>query len=75
MRCKETRETTSVLLTALKKKVNVGMQSDVYESIWFKCNMMIDTIDLYTVYTSLIDLNLDSRSNECNKAKPSAPII
>ena len=29
------------------KNFNVGMHSDVYESIWFKLGMMIDTVVLY----------------------------
>ena len=39
------RETTAVLLTALKN-FNVGMHSDVYESIWLKLGMEIYTVQL-----------------------------
>ena len=73
MRFDETRGITAGLLMALKKppkqqKKNFhDLHSDVYEFIWFKLRMMIDT--------SLIDLDLDSRSQECKKAKASAPIV
>ena len=41
-----------------------------------KLDMMIDdTIELYILDTSLIDLDLDSRSQECMKAKTSAAVI
>ena len=41
----KTWEITVVRLTA--QKTNVGVHSDVYESIWFKLGMMIDIIKLY----------------------------
>ena len=41
----ETREMTPVLLC--KNNFSVGMHSDIYELIWFKCGVMIDTIELY----------------------------
>ena len=52
------------------------MHSDVYTYIWFKLGVMIDTIDLH-FDTCLIDLDLDldSRSQECEKVETSAPII
>ena len=31
----------------MSKKVNVGMHLNVYELIWFKLGMMIDTKELY----------------------------
>ena len=44
MRLNETREATAVLLTALKKNnFTVVMHPGIYESIWFKVGMMIDT--------------------------------
>ena len=36
---------------------------------------MIDTIVLYNLDTSLIDFDLNSRSQECEKANTSAPAI
>ena len=60
---------TAVLLTA-SKTVNVDMHSDVYESIWYDnrcyCSLHFDT--------SLTDLDLDSKSQECATAKTSEPI-
>ena len=46
MRLNDTSETNAVLLTA-SKKFNVGMQSDIHQSNWFKVGMMIDTIEVY----------------------------
>ena len=40
----ETRVITAVLLTA-SKTINTGMHLNVYELIWFKVGMMIDTIE------------------------------
>ena len=42
----ETREITAVLLTA-SKNFSIGMQSDVYESIWLKLGVMTHAIVLY----------------------------
>ena len=39
---------TTVLLTA-SKNLNVGMHSDVWEPVWTKLSMMIDTIELYSL--------------------------
>ena len=50
------------------------MPLDVYESICFNQGMMIDYCTLY-FKTGLIDLELDSKSQECEKAKTSTPII
>ena len=49
------------------------MHSDVYKSGWFKLDMMIETIVIY-FDTSLIDLDHNSRSQECEKAKTSVLI-
>ena len=38
----ESKEITNCVYT-----FNVGMNSDVYELIWFKFDVMIDTIRLY----------------------------
>ena len=46
------------------------MREDVYRSIGFK---LIDTIVHYD--TSLTDLNLDSRSQECKQVETSTAII
>ena len=73
MRFNETREITAVLLI-LPKHFNIDMPFDIYECIWFKLEMMIDTMKLH-FDASLIDLDLDSRSQECKKAKISAAII
>ena len=45
------------------------MNLNVYELIWFKLGMMIDTTEL------LIWYYFDSRSQECKKAKSSVPVI
>ena len=37
---------TAVLLTE-SKNFNVGIQSHVYQPMWFKFGMIIDTIKLY----------------------------
>ena len=42
---------------------------------WFKLGVMIDAIVFYTLVTSLTDLDLDSRSQECRKTKTSPSII
>ena len=69
MRFNETKEITAVLLT-VSKNFNVGMHSDFYGWIWLKLRMIVDSI---YIYTSLI--GLDSKSQECEKAKTSAPVI
>ena len=45
------------------------MHSDVYEWIEFKLSVVVN------MDTSLIDLDLGSRSQECEKDKNSVPII
>ena len=50
------------------------MHLDVFELILFKLGMMIATIELNTMDTSLADLDLDSRSQGCEKAEVSVPI-
>ena len=42
---------------------------NVQELIWFKLGMMIDTTKLYSFFTNLGDLDLDSESQECENAK------
>ena len=42
----ETWEIDAVLQTG-SKYLNVGMHSDIYEWIWLKLDMMIDTTTLY----------------------------
>ena len=67
-----TRGMTADLLTAWKN-FSVGMHSDVYTLIQtlsdgrYYCTLHFDT--------RLIDLDPDSRSQECGKAKSSVPII
>ena len=58
----------------IKKPFNVGMHSDVYESVCFKLGMVIDTFVL-CILIRLVDLDFDSRSQEWEKAKSTAPII
>ena len=48
------------------------MHSDVYEWIWFKLGMTIETLH---IDTSLSDLDLHSRSQGCEKTRTSASII
>ena len=49
------------------------MHSDVYKSIWFKLDMMMDIIELYILLQIL--LTLIQRSQECKKVKMFAPFI
>ena len=51
------------------------MRSDVYELIWYKT--LHDDRYSYTLHVDrrIIDLDLDSRSQEFKKAKPSEPSI
>ena len=51
------------------------MHLDIYQSVWFKLGMLIDNSYTLHLDTSLIDHDLDSRSQECEKAQTSAPII
>ena len=48
LRFNEMREITPVLLTA-PTNFDVGMLSDIFELIWFKCDVIIDSIKLYTM--------------------------
>ena len=68
----ETREITAVLQTA-STNFNVNVHSDVYKWL-LKLGTIIYTIALH-FDTSLIVLDLDSRSQECENAEHSAPII
>ena len=72
MRFNKTREIIAVILTA-SKSLDVGMHSEVYEPIWFKFSRMIATLGHFD--SSLDDLDLHSRSQDCKKVKTSAPII
>ena len=45
------------------------MHTDVYESIWLKLDIMIDTGDVSYFDGSLFDLDLDWRSQKCEKAE------
>ena len=62
----ETREITAVLMTVSK---NFGMHSHVYESIWFKVGMMIDTIELYILILTLLILTLIQGHRSTKKKK------
>ena len=43
-----TRETIAVLVT-VSKNLNVGMHLDVYEPVWFRFGMMIDTVEVQVI--------------------------
>ena len=62
----------TVLLT-VSENINVGMHSDVYVLVWYKLDVMIG-LWIQHFDTRLIDHDLDSRSQECEKTT-SAPII
>ena len=68
------RREIAVVLTA-SNNFNVGIHWNVYELIWFKLGMMIDTFCTLHLDASVVDLDLDSRSQEYEKAEGSAPII
>ena len=59
----------------MSKNLIVGMHLDVDELVWFKLGMVIDAVEQIHFVTSLIDLELGSRSQECKKAKTSVAII
>ena len=61
----------------VKQIFNVGMRLDVYEWIWFKLDMMIDDRYCCTLHfnASLMDLDIDSRSQECKTEKTCVVII
>ena len=69
------------ILRLLSSEIWLNMRNnssfiDVYEWIWFKLGLMIDTAELYIEFeSSLVDLELDSGSQECKKAKTSAPVV
>ena len=50
------------------------MHSDVYQLILFELGIMIEGIELY-VLSLVNDLDFHSRSQGCEKAKTSAPIV
>ena len=43
----EMRDIGAVLLSVFKENLNICMHLDVYELIWFRLSMMIDTSELY----------------------------
>ena len=43
---------------AVSENFNVGMHSDIYESIWFKLGMLIDTIELCILIIIYVTLTL-----------------
>ena len=62
------REINCCFLTA-STNFNIGMHSDVYESIWFELGIWYDDRYYWTLHfdASLIDLDFDSRSQQCKK--------
>ena len=71
MRFNETKEITAVLLIA-SELFNVGIHSDIYESICIKVDIMRDTIELYC--DRILVLDFDSRLQEGKKSKTVVPI-
>ena len=47
---------------------NHGLHSNVYHPIWFKCGLMVETVQL-CVAMLIDDLDLDLRPQSCRKAK------
>ena len=66
MRFIKPREITALVRTA-SKSFNVGMHSNIYGLICFKLGMMIHTT--VSFIASLSDLDFDSKSRRCRKAK------
>ena len=62
-----------MLLTELKFLDTVGTLSDSYDLIWLKLGMMLDTTECFVAVIS--DLDLNSRSQGCKKARTSLPLI
>ena len=52
----------------------IGMRSDIYGPVWFKLCKVIDTTVLDILILVLCELDLDTRSQGCWRAKTSAPI-
>ena len=69
VRFNKTREIAVILLTALQT-FNVGMHSNVYEWIWFRLGMMIDTVQLYIMILVLLTLTLIQSHRSARKQKP-----
>ena len=71
MKVNEPRGITAVLLT-VSKNFHGGRHSNIiYELVWFKVGVMIDTLHFGD---SLGDPDLHSRSKECKKAKTPVPV-
>ena len=79
MRFSVSSELTAVLLTASKKKKkkkkrrrrkkDVGMLLDVYELIWFKLGLTIDTIERYFLVQVQLNLTLIKSNRSARKRK------
>ena len=63
------------LFNQASKNFDVSMYLDIYKLILFKLGMMIDIIELWDLILVQNNLDLDSRSQICKKAKTSTPII
>ena len=68
MRSDETMEIAAVLMTALSN-FNVGMHSDVYEIIFVRTPYDDRYYSTLHFDTSLIDLDLDARSQKCKNQR------
>ena len=55
--------------TTTTKNLNVGMHSDVYESIWFKLARMIYIIKFYVSVLVYVTLTLVQGHNDARKQK------
>ena len=52
----------------MSETFNTGIHLDIYEQMWFKLTMMIYTTEFY-ILIIVIDFDLDSRLNCCEKQK------
>ena len=68
VRCVQTKEIIAVLLTA-SKNLNDGMHSEVYESVWSKLGMIIDTVALYILILLWLALTLIQGHRSARKQK------
>ena len=64
----------SVVLLTASKNFNTSLHSDVYESVWFKVDLVLDTI-VVKFDTSIIDLDFDSWSQQTKKSSISVSVI
>ena len=67
MKCIKSRGMNAILLTA-SEEIDVGMHSDIYEPIWIKLYMIIDSIEhcmQFDANQSYLDIH--SRSQACAK--------